>query len=238
MTDRDKLPGDWVRDLHRRVARSEGSPLSPSELQLVARFAGGRLDETDAEYVALRAAAEESWDRAVSAAILAAPDEGQASDATTSDGLGEESRTTLASSREYELHFGPIATLAAADLVKASVRWEAGNFRLLQSPMRADLAIDITIDEGRREEFVGVAFVFHPGGTLAPITFLADASPVFSRLYADHFAAGLQSKIDCVPIDDLTAEQLDGLKRSRRNLRDPGCLALYDEAVARAERRP
>lgn len=136
----------------------------------------------------------------------------------------------------YSVRFGPIATLAAADLVKATVPWDAGVIRLLQSPMRADLAIELVTDTAREEEFAETAFFLTLAGQADPIAVLPNGSPVFTRLFADDFRAETEAALLGVPIDDLTDEQIACLRRSQKNLRDPGSLPRYREAIDRATR--
>jgi hypothetical protein len=134
--------------------------------------------------------------------------------------------------RSFALHFEPLATLAASDYQIGSTRWQDGVLRLLLSPLRPDVLVELSIDGARRSDYEDCAFVVSLGEGLA-VTLLADASPVFTGLTADALRKAPPSAIEAVPLAVLSEEQRESLRRSRGNLRDPASIALYDTAIER-----
>ncbi len=138
--------------------------------------------------------------------------------------------------RRFEAHLAPIATLAAADLVKATVRFELGVLRLLQSTLRPDLAAELVLDENVAAELAGSLFLVRLTPSDEPIAVLPGESPVFTGVNAENLTEPSTIELVAVALDELDEAQLAALRRSRRSLRDPASLAAYDEAIARAER--
>lgn len=153
-----------------------------------------------------------------------------------SGGPAREPVERVTSPNRFEARLAPIATLAAADLVKATVRFELGVLRLLQSTLRPDLAAELILDDNVAAELAGSLFLVRLTPSAEPIAVLPGESPVFTGANAESFAEPSTIELVAVALGDLDDAQLAALRRSRRNLRDPGSLAAYDEAIARAER--
>lgn len=146
------------------------------------------------------------------------------------------SKEVAARPRRFEARLAPIATLAAADLVKATVRFELGVLRLLQSTLRPDLAAELILDENVAAELAGSLFLVRLTPSAEPIAVLPGESPVFTDINAENLTEPSTIELVAVALDELDDAGLKALRRSRRNLRDPASLAAYDEAIARAER--
>ena len=151
-------------------------------------------------------------------------------------GIANEPVERVTRPSRFEARLAPIATLAASDLVKATVRFEVGVLRLLQSTLRPDLAAELVLDENIAAELGGSLFLVRLMPSAEPIAVLPGESPVFTGANAESFAEPSTIELVAVALGDLDDAQLAALRRSRRNLRDPGSLAAYDEAIARAER--
>lgn len=154
----------------------------------------------------------------------------------TSAGPAREPVERVTRPNRFEARLAPIATLAAADLVKATVRFEVGVLRLLQSTLRPDLAAELVLDENLAVEFAGSLFLVRLTPSAAPIAVLPGESPVFTGVAAERFAEPSTIELLAVALDDLDDAGMTALRRSRRSLRDPASLIAYDEAIARAER--
>lgn len=133
------------------------------------------------------------------------------------------------------LRIEPIATMAAADAVAAKLRWEAGEIRLLKSPMRSDLAVEVLVDEDRQADFDGVVFFVKIAESDRPIAVFAAASPVFCGVVAEELVHGATLALEWAEEKNLGEESLSALKRSQNNLRDPISLDRYEELIGRIE---
>lgn len=134
-----------------------------------------------------------------------------------------------------QLVIEPLASYAAADIVKSVTPWECGVIRLLQSPMRADLAVEVLVNEERRQDFSEGLFIVRVGELGVPVAVLPNESPVFCRVYAEDLASGSVLSFQWLSLSELGAEQLHILKKSRRNLRDPASLDRYETLIGLLE---
>jgi hypothetical protein len=173
-------------------------------------------------------------DRVEPGAVAAAMQKARA--LLTSAGPAREPVERATRPHRFEARLAPIATLAAADLVKATVRFEVGVLRLLQSTLRPDLAAELVLDENLAAEFAGSLFLVRLSSVVDAIALLPGESPVFTGVNAESFAEPSTIELNAVALDELDDAGMAALRRSRRSLRDPGSLAAYDEAIARAER--
>lgn len=149
-----------------------------------------------------------------------------------------EATVDVAQSRtRFEARLAPIATLAAADLVKATVRFEPGVLRLLQSTLRPDLAVEIVLEAPYVDSLAECLFLVRLASSGAVVAVLANESPVFTGASADKFVEATSVEIAAVPLNQLADAEIAALRRSRRNLRDPSSLMAYDRAIASAERK-
>lgn len=133
------------------------------------------------------------------------------------------------------LRIEPIATMAAADSVTAVVRWDAGQIRLLQSPMRSDLAVEVLVDPSRQAEFDGVVFFVEVAESARPVAVFAADSPVFCGVEAQELIHGAPLALEWTAEAGLGMESLPILERSVNSLRDPSGLDRYDELIGRIE---
>lgn len=135
--------------------------------------------------------------------------------------------------QSFRVETTPIATLAAADVVKISQRFELGTIRLLQSPMRADLAIEVVLDDDRIAAYGNCVFFIGADDEKSPIAVIPNASPVFTGLFAADFNVTRTLSIEATPSNSMDAPQVEAVRRARRSLRDPGDRARYDDVLGR-----
>lgn len=133
------------------------------------------------------------------------------------------------------LKVDPIPTIAAADAVKATVDWEAGQVRLLQSSMGSDLAVEVTVDEDRRSEFEGFVFFVELTESAPPVAVFAGHSPVFTGVEPEALTHGASLTLRWAQLADIGRESLPALRRSLRNLRDPSSLEWYEGIIGQIE---
>lgn len=127
----------------------------------------------------------------------------------------------------------PIPTIAAADTVKSTVDWEAGQVRLLQSSMGSDLAVEVIVNEDRRSEFEEVVFIVEFSGLVFPVAVFAGHSPVFTGVEPEDLVRGALLTLRWAPLASVGSESLPTLERSLRNLRDPSSLEWYEKVIRR-----
>ena len=119
--------------------------------------------------------------------------------------------------------------------MKATVDWEDGQIRFLQSPMRSDLAIEVLVNEEAAGKYRESLFLLSLSLSEWSLIVIPDESAIFCGVTAEAFSGGATISYELVSKQALSKEYLPALQYSKENLRSPRSLKLYRELINKVE---
>ncbi len=134
--------------------------------------------------------------------------------------------------------FSLVGNLAAAsaDGIVSSSETDWGTVRLLRSPMRKELAVEIVSDSPEASLVDTNVFILLFEGQPRPVAVFANESPVFTNLYERNLVKTEPAySVTVKSIDDLTEEDVGTLKISKQKLVHIKSRPLYDRFIAGAD---